>query len=302
VYLIDSCPCCASKSLKEWPAIVAPFIARYACGIDPIACRLCECGSCTFRFFDSRLTDSEIGALYAGYRGPAYFESRHRHEFWYSASVNAGIGNDSAEIASRKQNLAKLLSERSEAIRSVLDYGGDRGQFIPDHLGTERYVYEISHATPVPGVSRIESVEGRQFDLVMLAHVLEHCSEPLRVVDELKRLANERTIYYLEVPYERPSLRLAPRGRLQELYLDALLHAGPLLTVVDFYSTVCRVRFDCNLPFGLQKCSEHLNFFNERSLHALLERGGYELLECGTALTQTPGPVNRILYGLARVV
>jgi hypothetical protein len=287
--------------MQEWPAIVAPFIAHYACGSEPQPCRLCECVHCSFRFFDSRLTDAEISALYSGYRGPRYFESRHRHEFWYSADVNEGIGNDAAEIVSRKQNLAKLLSGRFDSIRSVLDYGGDRGQFIPDHLGTERFVYEISDANPVPGVSRIGSVEGKQFDFVMLAHVLEHCSEPLNIANELKQLANERTIYYFEVPYERPSLRLTPRGRLQRLYSDALLRSGPLLTAVDLYSTVSRVKFDCNLPFGILKCSEHLNFFNEKSLRALLQRCGYEVIECGTAHTESKGPVSRILYGLARV-
>jgi hypothetical protein len=32
MYLIDFCPCCASKELRRWPAIVSPFIANYACG------------------------------------------------------------------------------------------------------------------------------------------------------------------------------------------------------------------------------------------------------------------------------
>jgi hypothetical protein len=301
MYFIDACPCCTSTELQRWPAIVAPFIAHYACGQEPQACSLCECRNCTFRFFNSRLTNSEIGTLYAGYRGPAYFESRHRHEFWYSAAVNEGIGNDAAEIASRKENLARLLSGRSGSIRSVLDYGGDRGQFIPDHLGTERFVFEISDATPVPGVSRIDSVEEKQFDFVILAHVLEHCSDPFKVANELKQLANDQTIYYFEVPYERPSLRFAPRGRLHRVYRNALLHSRSLLTAVDFYSTVCRVKFNCNLPLGLHKCSEHLNFFNEQSLRALLERAGYAIIECGRAYSHSPGPVSRILYGLVRI-
>jgi len=301
VYIIDSCPCCGSRQLKKWPAIVAPFIAHYACGIDPQPCNLCECRSCTFRFFDSRLTDSEIARLYAGYRGSKYFEARHRDEYWYSASVNAAIGNDADEIVARKQNLSRLLEERSSSIRSVLDYGGDRGQFIPDNLGEERYVFEISDAEPVDGVCRIESVDGRQFDFVMLAHVLEHCSEPSIIAGELKKLANTKTIFYFEVPYERPSLLLAQHGRLQRAYLDALLRSSSLLAIVDLYSTVCRVKLNCIPPLGLQKCSEHLNFFNEKSLRALLERSGYELLDCGTAQTSSPGPIGRILFGVARV-
>lgn len=301
MYFIDSCPCCGAKELQKWPAIVAPFVSQHACGTEKQVCSFCECGNCTFRFFDSRLTDSEIAALYAGYRGPAYYEARHRHEFWYTEAVNAGIGSDPGEIQSRKQHLEDLLAGRQEPIQSVLDYGGDRGQFIPDHIGTERYVFEISGANPVPGVTRLRSIEQRQFDLVMLAHVLEHCSAPLSFLANLRSLATDLTIYYFEVPFERPSVRFAPRGLLQRMYRDAVLCVKPLLTLVDFYSTVCRVKFDCNLPFGLLKCSEHLNFFNEKSMSALLERGGYELLECGKADVRSGGPVNRILYVLARL-
>jgi hypothetical protein len=57
---------------------------------------------CSFRFFDSRLTDAEVQRLYAAYRGDGYFETRHAYEFWYSRKVNDGIGKDAAEITSRK--------------------------------------------------------------------------------------------------------------------------------------------------------------------------------------------------------
>lgn len=184
---------------------------------------------------------------------------------------------------SRKQNLSKVLGERPRSISSVLDYGGDRGQFIPEGVGTERFVYEVSKAEPAEGVTRLVSVEGRQFDFVMLAHVLEHCSEPKQILQELKRLGHDKSLFYFEVPYERPSLDWAGRGRWQERYLEALLRAEPLLQLVDLYSTAARVKLDTVPPLGLQKCSEHLNFFNERSLQALLDSAGFDLVESGTA-------------------
>jgi hypothetical protein len=185
----------------------------------------------------------------------------------------------------------------------VLDYGGDCGQFIPEGVGTERYVYELSSAEPAKGVVRLTSVEGRQFDFVMLAHVLEHCSEPKQILQALKPLGHEKTLFYFEVPFERPSLVWAGKGSWQERYLKALLLAEPLLQLVDLYSTIARIKFDLVPPVGLQKCSEHLNFFNERSLQKLLDSVGFELVDSGVAPVTSPGrPSNKILYGLARVV
>jgi len=300
MYQIDACPCCESKELQRWPAIVSPFIATYACGSKPQPCGLCECRSCSFRFFDSRMTDEEIARLYAGYRGDEYYKARHACEPWYTHAANDGIGGDTHEIASRKQNLTAVLGDHAKSITTVLDYGGDRGQMIPDTLGRERFVYEISDAPTVDGVQRITQVDGRKFDFVMLAHVLEHCSEPKDMLNTLKPLLHERSLLYLEVPFERPTMGLAGAGSLQRNYLDMLLGMGPLLKIVDFYSTVARVKFNTIPPLGLQKCSEHLNFFTPASLKALLERNGLELIESETAACASKGPVQHILYALAR--
>jgi hypothetical protein len=258
--------------------------------------------SCGFRFFNSRLTDQEIQRLYAGYRGDDYFKARHSSEFWYSRSVNDGIGGDEKEIASRKLNLSRFLGERSQSISTVLDYGGDRGQFIPEDIGTEHFVYEVSDAKPVEGVVRLSSVEGRQYDFIMLAHVLEHCSEPRQMLQLLKPLGHRDSLFYFEVPFERPSLRWTGQGKMQEHYLKALLKVESLLTFVDLYSTVARVKFNLVPPFGLQKCSEHLNFFGVQSLQALLHEEGFELIDSGIAPVASCGPVSKILYGLGRIV
>jgi hypothetical protein len=135
----------------------------------------------------------------------------------------------------------------------------------------------------------------------MLAHVLEHCSEPKDMLQLLKPLLHDSSLLYLEVPYERPSLKLAGAGDLQCRYLKLLLGIGPLLKGVDLYSTIARVKFNIIPPLGLQKCSEHLNFFSLSSLKALLERNGYELLESATARVESQGPVSEILFGLARL-
>src|SRR6185312_8900246 len=104
-------------------------------------------------------------------------------------------------------------------------------------------------------------------------------SEPREIVRKLKTLGHPKTIFYFEVPYERPSMRYAGAGNGQRRYLETLTKVKPLLTMVDLYSTVFRVKFGQIPPLGLQKCSEHLNFFNKQSLEALLKSEGFAVLE-----------------------
>jgi hypothetical protein len=93
----------------------------------------------------------------------------------------------------------------------------------------------------------------------------------------------------------------AGRGRLYRSYLNALLHIPAALIAVDFYSAAARIRLDHIPPLGLIKCHEHLNFFNNKSMTALLERTGFEVvdsrIEC---VAKYPARVES-LYTLARL-
>ncbi len=159
MYRIDSCPCCQSSDLRLYPAVVAPFLAWYAVRTPPFRCSLMECRNCSLRFFDSRLTPEEVERLYTGYRGEEYFRSRHRCEFWYTRKFNTGVGHDGTAIALRKQVAEAFLKRHVDlgTIAAALDYGGDEGQFIPDAVGKEKYVFELSDAAPVKGVTKIGS-------------------------------------------------------------------------------------------------------------------------------------------------
>jgi hypothetical protein len=292
VYTVDTCPCCGSKSLTLLPALVATFISRYAVGSNPSRCSLAQCAECSFRFFNSRLAANEVRKLYSGYRGEEYFEQRHKTEPWYTRRVNDGIANDPNEIETRNSALESFLRQYIDVakINSVLDYGGDRGQFMPASIGKEKFVFELSDAEPARGVTRIVSeagLAGRRFDLILLLGVLEHCSDPLSILLKVKALlqgANNSHIA-IGVPFERYKLGNVGSGRLYGWYLDALLKSESLTKLVDFYSTIVRVRFNSIPPFGILKCHEHLNFFNEQSMTALLHSAGMDSVAC--SITQT---------------
>lgn len=264
--------------------MVAPFLAHFAVGQPPFLCKLLECSDCSFRFFNVRLTPEEVDRLYSEYRGERYFAERHRWEFWYSRKVNSGISGDPKEIADRMAALEKLALPHvdREKVGTVLDYGGDRGQFIPHSLGTDKYVFELSDAVPVEGVTRIAThaeLEGRQFDFVMVLCVLEHCSDPANVLEQLRSNLHPGSYLCVTVPHERYGVGFAGNGSLYRGYLNALLHVPPALVAVDFYSTAARVRLGHIPPLGFVKCHEHLNFFNQKSMAALLERTGFEIID-----------------------
>jgi SAM-dependent methyltransferase len=281
---VEACPCCQSKKSRERWAIVAPFLAHYAVGRPPFLCKLLECSVCSFRFFDARLDPDEVMRLYSGYRGERYFAERHRWEFWYSRKVNDGIGGDPNEIALRVAALERLVLPHvnNGRVKTVLDYGGDRGQFIPKSIGIDKFVFELSDAVPEPGISRIASeqeLNGMKFDFIMALGVIEHCSEPANVLEQLRSCLNPGSLLCICVPYERYGVGFAGKGRLYRSYLNALLHLPAALVAVDFYSAAARIRLNHIPPFGLVKCHEHLNFFNSTSMTALLERSGFEVVD-----------------------
>lgn len=301
-YLTSRCPCCAAgpTEWKTYPAVVAPFVAAYALGRKEKATRFCECENCRFRFFEDRLTTGEVERLYSGYRGEAYLAARHRYEPWYTRKVNEAIGDDQALMRTRRELVEKFVRSHADVstLNEILDYGGDRGQFIPEGFGKDKFVYEISDVTAVPGVVRIDSVKNRTFDFVMLSHVLEHCSEPLDVLNEIKPLV--RSLLYVEVPLERADLRFLGKGAIYAGWLKALRAARPLLTAVDLYSTVARTKLDAIPPLGLVKLHEHINFFDEQSLRALFDRCGLQTIAIERAVMHHSLGETPVLSALAR--
>jgi SAM-dependent methyltransferase len=306
MYTVETCPCCESKKLQERWAIVAPFLAHYAVGRPPFLCKLLECSTCSFRFFDVRLDADEVTRLYSGYRGERYFAVRHRWEFWYSKKVNDGIGGDFEEIDLRVTALEKFIFPYVDNAKvvTVLDYGGDRGQFIPKSLGVEKFVYELSDAKPERGVNRIDSepeLNSRRFDFIMALGVLEHCSEPADILEQLRSCLNPGSLLCIGVPNERYGVGFAGKGDLYRGYLNTLLQFPMALVAADFYSSAARIRLNHIPPLGLIKCHEHLNFFNTKSITALLKRTGFEVvdskIEC---VAKYPARVES-LYTLARL-
>jgi len=298
MYLVEACVGCESKRLLLLPAVIAPFIQTYV--LDAAArgeptltseVKLCICHDCELAFYDLRFTEDEIGRLYAGYRSDAYYRARHRVEPFYTRGINAAIGADSETITLRRNTVGDFLfSETSEQPpRSVLDFGGDAGQFIPEWEGVTKYVYEISDVTPLAGVERVADLAHlkQPVDLVILAHVLEHASDPLGMLRALAPLTQPGGWLYVEVPLDRPQPPPRHFRFLHRRWVSAVSKSRGRTIVADLVSTPLRVLFRGRwTPFTFPKLHEHLNHFSTASLAASLSSAGWEPL---TSMTYVMG-------------
>jgi hypothetical protein len=302
----SQCPACGGQPAKSWPALVAPFIADFVLREPVTPCRLEECASCSLRYFDERFTDAEAERLYADYRGERYLKVRRHHEPWYTERYNARIGHGDARVEARRQALMAVLRRAGAAgpYESVLDYGGDSGQVIPPGLAKHAFVFDLSGVEPSPGVtalSRPEQLRAGGYDLVLLSHVLEHLSDPLALLRQVGELVKpSEGLLYVEVPLERPWMGLAGRGHVASAYLGALRRTGPLLRLVDFYSTALRVKGGFVPPLGFPKLHEHINFFSPAAMRIVLQRAGFDVVHEGTTSTAGPDAKHDSLAYLAR--
>ncbi|MCW2285201.1 hypothetical protein M2323_003097 [Rhodoblastus acidophilus] len=287
---LENCPACGASATRSHPVLTAPFIAAYVLERPIEPCRLMICDDCGLWFFDRRYSDAEMAKLYGNYRGDGYFEVRHHFEPWYTRAFNDHLGRDPKEIAARNAATSAFLEESDDrkTFATILDYGGDSGQFMPPGLGGEKFVYELSDAPCVPGVTRIadkKDFAAEGYDLVMLCHVLEHAPDPASMLREMHAyLAGPEARLYVEVPYERGcNLKFAPPTDAYRAWLKFVTRLpAPLITLLDFYSSGFRDRFSLIPPLGFFKMHEHINFFDALSLKRALEATGYQVVHCAT--------------------
>ncbi len=243
-----------------------------------------ECGNCTFRYFDLRYDEKETAALYRNYRGESYYLARHRHEFWYRRKDNDGIGHNADEIKNRKDFVSGMILPHldNSKIVNVLDYGGDKGQFIPEGIGANKYVYELSDVLPLPGTVKLNdgNIHDHRYDLIMLCHVLEHCSDPSGMLGKIKQLVQGTTFFYFEVPFENYPIPPNWASAAYERYLHIIAGAGTMVVLCDCISTVSRLLLGRFPRWGFAKLHEHINYYNEKSLAELLLREGFRIIAC----------------------
>ncbi|HVS84975.1 MAG TPA: methyltransferase domain-containing protein [Gaiellaceae bacterium] len=278
---MSECPVCGAPGAVAAHAVLAPFVAELT-GLEVgRATDYLECPDCGLGFFGLRYDDAQVERLYGAYRGPEYVRVRRRWEPWYREAVNEAYEPGSAGVAERVAFESELLAEAGlePPLRCALDFGGDAGQFFPDVEIGRRLVVDVSERPLLAGVERIESLAAlpEAPDLVVIAHVLEHLSEPRPLLAEIReRIAPGGTLY-VEVPLDRPRVRRWHARPGYRRWLALIARRRPLFVLCDFAGGVAR-QFGRRIPrLAVVKESEHLNCFDRRSLRRLLESAGFEV-------------------------
>ena len=203
------CIMCDNEVTFSPDAEFVPFLAERMFGGGRIPeTQVIHCPRCRCYYSLYRPTDEEMAALYSGYRGEAYFQQRSRYEPEYTRELNHELGVPADGGKERKGRIFDFVKPYIDHrhVKTVLDYGGDEGQFIPDEFAdVDRYVFEISGNRVMDGITLINEKERLtefDWDLIFCNHTFEHLSEPRKCFKELVSYMSEQTLLYIELPFE----------------------------------------------------------------------------------------------------
>ena len=238
---VGQCPICSSASRSLFESVRE----------NDRTLTYCLCGNCGTVFQSPRMTDSALKSYYE-----AEYVAQHQHA--------TGVTEKELRIqAGRARNLVRLLMPRSLTAERHLDIGSSTGSLmlaIQSKYGNEAIGIEPAQiyraycqARGLTVVSDLNDLGSGRFDLITMAHVVEHLPDPvgyLRAIRE-RWLTPEGTVLVevpnlyghtsVEIPHLfcfsaetlRYALALAGYGVVQ-----MELHGSPRSKLIPLYLTV----------------------------------------------------------------
>lgn len=279
----NGCLCCRSHDLHAETTVISSFLAERAMQSTPSLTRIVFCPKCGFRFFDRGLSATEAARYYEAYRSSDYFSVRHRHEPFYTRRAHHQIASW-LQSKQRRDALAAVLARSGapEHFESVLDFGGGDGGLIAGIPSGMRATFDLSGTAPAEGTVQVTEagMECRRWHLVVCAQTLEHVDDPRATLATLAGMLAPAGWLYLEVPDEMWSNHTLA-GNARDHWLRWLAGKRKLLVAADTLSTACRILFGFLPPFGFIPMREHLQYFTEAALSALVVQSELYLVRCG---------------------
>jgi SAM-dependent methyltransferase len=212
--------------------------------------------------------EEEIACLYSDYRSDSYNRERSRYEPSYAAIADK-IGPYRAGDLDRVSAMTQWLKSKVNLSgRSMLDFGGADGQFLPAIEG-DKYVFEVSEIEPMQGVVRIsdESLL-RTYSYIQLSHVLEHVTQPLEMVKQVSRYLAEDGCLLIEVPQDIGTTLLEQ------------LQAGRIGSFIAIH--------------------EHINLYSLLAVQKLILAAGLEIISVEAFPVVSPVAKQDFIHALAR--
>src|ERR1017187_1843256 len=254
------------RLLQRITAFAQPLVSR----INPTvaAVELQSCLNCSFVQTKVPFTEEGISRLYSDYRSDSYNAERSRYEPSY-ATIAAEVGQYRKGNLDRIGALTQWVQSKVDLKgKSMLDYGGADGQFLPALEG-DKYVFEISDIEPAEGVVRIcDEALLHTYSYVQLSHVLEHVTEPLQMVKRVATYLAEDGYLLVEVPQD----------------LSAALLEQAQTGTIDVFLTV----------------HEHINNYSLLSVQKLIATAGLEIVALEAIQVESPVAKQDYIRALAK--
>ena len=262
------CPICLEPSVLIAYAQLAPWIEDLL-SLDKTTSSLHECKSCEFSYFSYRYSDDEMEKLYSGYRSDSYLKARSSWEFWYSKRIN-DFWLQPNNVSIRRNRIIEHLKHQNldiTSISSCLDFGGDEGQFAPEHIPRDKnFILDLSGKSDSEKFTYIKNVESlpAPVELVLCCMTLEHVASPRRIIQDLAQSTYDYV--YLEVPHDSFKVSKFHKTTFYKRYLRSVRKSKTLFVLLDFITGVIRNYLGLVPWFGIVKQSEHINYFSSLSI------------------------------------
>jgi hypothetical protein len=220
-----------------------------------------------------------MSLIYTSYRGDNYLKIRNKWEPWYTKDFNATHDHQSY-INSRKKYLEIFLLNNLKSNPNILvDYGGDKGQYVPNLNQKKSYVLDVSEYDSLPGIEKISNLsEIEKVDLVILSHVLEHVSNPMGMLEDL---LEHSKLLYIEVPFGCPQPDKAKESTVK--FITTLLSSFNQ----RLWSSKTQASSGKKSLNRVLVQSEHINFFTNETFDGLASRLSASII-CATSSVPTP--------------
>ena len=217
---VEKCPLCGSS-----PEMHTPFETGHE-GDLVLEFSLCE--RCGLVFQSTQMSDEELGRYYSGS---------------YRTLVQGSESPTDKDLrvqSGRARHIVGFAKKYLPSVGTHLDIGSSSGALLVQSLAVwnsevvgvepgDAY-REYSARRGIETTPQLEDLEGRRFDLITMAHVLEHLPEPVQYLQRLRQKWLEPEGYLLlEVPnlYGHQSLELSHTVAFSRATLgEALRQAG----------------------------------------------------------------------------
>lgn len=251
--LVLNCPLCGSPESEHFDTRTFREFT--------VSNRLCE--NCGFVYQSPRMDEEELENFY---------QREYRRVYQGDEGPTA---KDRFVQAGRAQWFSEILDRRGVHPGRVLDIGSSAGLLL-NHL-KQNYACDVIGIEPgevyrnfarSQGLTIFESLEDMQgedpqpFDLITIAHVLEHIPYPVAYLDELKQLLTDDGLLLVEVPnlYAHDSFEIAHTSAFSSHTLNEVLrlggyriihqwkHGEPRSEVLPLYLTILAKPVDQQAP------------------------------------------------------